>query len=163
MTNVPPITDSEPADEPLAEAVSDEQPGEQSAAATSSSSESIPARNIAESDIGSAVLPDHLVSVPSLNLDRRRLVSDAVAGATFAAVNIPQSLGHGQIAGVNPVFALYTLMFAMPVAAIFTGSVFMNVSTTSSLAVATQSALSPARFYQLPPNRVVELGTQVTI
>jgi KUP system potassium uptake protein len=26
-----------------------------------------------------------------------------------------------------------------------------------------QSALSPARFYQLPPNRVVELGTQVTI
>jgi KUP system potassium uptake protein len=24
-------------------------------------------------------------------------------------------------------------------------------------------ALSPARFYHLPPNRVVELGTQVTI
>jgi KUP system potassium uptake protein len=26
-----------------------------------------------------------------------------------------------------------------------------------------QSALSPARFYRLPPNRVVELGTQVSI
>jgi KUP system potassium uptake protein len=25
------------------------------------------------------------------------------------------------------------------------------------------NALSPARFYQLPPGRVVELGTQVTI
>jgi KUP system potassium uptake protein len=25
------------------------------------------------------------------------------------------------------------------------------------------SALSPARFYRLPPNRVVELGTQTTI
>jgi len=25
------------------------------------------------------------------------------------------------------------------------------------------NALSPARFYHLPPNRVVELGTQVTI
>ena len=25
-----------------------------------------------------------------------------------------------------------------------------------------QSALSPARFYRLPPNRVVELGTQVS-
>jgi KUP system potassium uptake protein len=25
------------------------------------------------------------------------------------------------------------------------------------------SALSPARFYHLPPNRVVELGTQTTI
>lgn len=24
-------------------------------------------------------------------------------------------------------------------------------------------ALSPARFYRLPPNRVVELGTQVSI
>jgi KUP system potassium uptake protein len=26
-----------------------------------------------------------------------------------------------------------------------------------------QSALSPAKFYHLPPNRVVELGTQVSI
>ena len=25
------------------------------------------------------------------------------------------------------------------------------------------NALSPARFFQLPPNRVVELGTQITI
>ena len=25
------------------------------------------------------------------------------------------------------------------------------------------NALSPARFYHLPPNRVVELGTQITI
>ena len=25
------------------------------------------------------------------------------------------------------------------------------------------AALSPARFYHLPPNRVVELGTQITI
>ena len=29
--------------------------------------------------------------------------------------------------------------------------------------VTASNALSPARFYQLPPNRVVELGTQITI
>ena len=40
------------------------------------------------------------------------------------------------LAAVNPVFGLYTLMLATPVGALFTGSVFMNVSTTSALAVA---------------------------
>lgn len=97
---------------------------------------------IAGGDIGGAVLPSRFISLPRVNLNRRHLVSDIIAGATFAAVNIPQSLGHGQIAGVNPVFGLYTLMFAMPLAAIFTSSVFMNVSTTSALAVATQSTLA---------------------
>ena len=46
-------------------------------------------------------------------------------------------MAHALLAAVNPVFALYTLMIATPVGAIFTGAVFMNVSTTSALAVAT--------------------------
>jgi sulfate permease, SulP family len=69
--------------------------------------------------------------------EKKQLTSDLVAGLTFALVNIPQSMAHALLAAVNPVFALYTLMIATPIGAIFTGAVFMNVSTTSALAVAT--------------------------
>ena len=132
MAAVPPSTEPEPV-------TASTEPAE----VTEPLAPETPAEEImAEGDIGGAVLPSRFVSLPRVNLDRRHLVSDIIAGATFAAVNIPQSLGHGQIAGVNPVFGLYTLMFAMPVAAIFTSSVFMNVSTTSALAVATQSTLA---------------------
>jgi SulP family sulfate permease len=66
----------------------------------------------------------------------KHLTADLLAGLTFALVNIPQSLAHAMLAAVNPVFGLYTLMLATPVGALFTSSVFMNVSTTSALAVA---------------------------
>jgi SulP family sulfate permease len=103
-----------------------------------------PEKQDAESgeDIGWARLSRRFITVPSLPKFDRRLLSDMIAGATFAAVNIPQSLGHAQIAAVNPVFGLYTLMFAMPVAALTTSAVFMNVSTTSALAVAVASTLA---------------------
>ena len=64
-----------------------------------------------------------------------------LAGLTFALVNIPQSMAHALLATVNPVFGLYTLMLATPVGALFTSAVFMNVSTTSALAVAAGDTL----------------------
>jgi SulP family sulfate permease len=68
--------------------------------------------------------------------DNKDLNSDMMAGLTFALVNIPQAMAHALLAAVNPVFGLYTLMLAVPVGALFTSSVFMNVSTTSALSVA---------------------------
>lgn len=68
---------------------------------------------------------------------RRHVVADLIAGLTFAAVNIPQGLAYALMAGVNPVFGLYTLMIATPVGALATSSVFMNVSSTSALAAST--------------------------
>jgi SulP family sulfate permease len=72
----------------------------------------------------------------------KHLTADLLAGLTFALVNIPQSLAHALLAAVNPVFGLYTLMVATPVGALFTSSVFMNVSTTSALAVAAGDTLT---------------------
>jgi SulP family sulfate permease len=72
----------------------------------------------------------------------KHLTADLMAGLTFALVNIPQSLAHAVLAAVNPVFGLYTLMLATPVGALFTSSVFMNVSTTSALAVAAGDTLT---------------------
>ena len=67
--------------------------------------------------------------------------NDLVAGLTFALVNIPQAMANALLALVNPVSGLYTLMIGMPIAAIFTGTRLMNVSTTSALSVAAGSAL----------------------
>jgi len=74
--------------------------------------------------------------------DKKHLTNDLLAGLTFALVNIPQSMAHALLAAVNPVFGLYTLMLATPVGALFTSAVFMNVSTTSALAVAAGDTLT---------------------
>ena len=66
---------------------------------------------------------------------------DAVAGLTFAIVNVPQAMGHALLATVNPVLGIYTLMVAVPVAALFTSSVFMNVSSTAALSLAAGAEL----------------------
>jgi SulP family sulfate permease len=80
-------------------------------------------------------------NVSTLKLEKKNLSSDLLAGLTFALVNVPQSMAHALLAAVNPVYGLYTLMLATPVAALFTSAMFMNVSTTSALAVAAGDTL----------------------
>ena len=74
--------------------------------------------------------------------ERRHLAADLIAGLTFAVVNVPQAMGHALLATVNPVLGIYTLMVAVPIGAIFTSSVYMNVSTTSALSVAAGAGLA---------------------
>lgn len=71
-----------------------------------------------------------------LKPERRHLVSDLIAALTFAVVNVPQAMAHALLAMVNPVLGIYTLMVAVPIGAIFSSSVFMNVSSTAALSVA---------------------------
>lgn len=65
--------------------------------------------------------------------ERGVLRTELNAGLTFALVNIPQGMANALLALVNPVSGLYMLMLGTPVAAMTTGSVLMNVSTTSEL------------------------------
>ncbi len=74
--------------------------------------------------------------------ERRHLTADLIAGLTFAVVNVPQAMAHALLATINPVLGIYTLMVAVPIGAIFTSSVYMNVSTTSALSVATGAGLA---------------------
>ena len=76
-----------------------------------------------------------------LRINKATLATDLIAGLTFALVNIPQAMAHALLAAVNPVFGLYTLMLATPVGALFTSATFMNISTTSALAVAAGDTL----------------------
>lgn len=77
-----------------------------------------------------------------LKPERRHLAADLAAGLTFAVVNIPQAMAHALLATVNPVLGIYTLMVAVPVGALFTSSVYMNVSTTGALSVAAGAGLA---------------------
>jgi SulP family sulfate permease len=94
----------------------------------------------------------HLRSqVRHLKPERGHLVADMIAAMTFAVVNVPQAMGHALLAMVNPVLGIYTLMIAVPVGAIFSSSVFMNVSTTGALSVAAGVVL-----LEFPPGQRVE-------
>jgi SulP family sulfate permease len=86
-----------------------------------------------------------------LRPDRRLLGSDLIAALIFAVVNVPYAMGHALLAAVNPVFGIFTLMVAAPVAAILNSSVFMNVSSTAALSVAAGVVL-----VEFPPERRAE-------
>ena len=76
-----------------------------------------------------------------LKPEKKNLTSDLMAGLTFAVANIPTSMAHAMLATVSPVLGIYTLMVGTPLAAFFTSSVLMNVSTTSAMSVAVGSSL----------------------
>ena len=73
--------------------------------------------------------------------EKRYLTSDLLAGLTSALVSIPQAMAQALLATVNPILGLNTLMVATPVGALFTGLIYMNISTTTSLAVAASDTL----------------------
>ncbi len=76
-----------------------------------------------------------------LKPERGNLIADLIAGLTFAVVNVPQAMGHALLALVNPLLGIYTLVVAVPIGAIFSSSVYMNVSTTAALSVAVGAVL----------------------
>ena len=64
-----------------------------------------------------------------------------VAGLIMSLVSIPGGLANGLLAGVNPLFGLFSMIAGTSVAALFTSSVIMNVDSTSATALATFEAL----------------------
>lgn len=96
----------------------------------------------AETSWNTDIVDQPTPSEHTLKPRREHLAADLIAGLTFAIVNVPQAMAHALLATVNPILGIYTLMVAVPVGALFTGSVFMNVSTTGALSVATAAGLS---------------------
>ena len=72
---------------------------------------------------------------------RASMRSDVVAGVTCAAVVIPKSMGYATLAGLPIQVGLYTAFVPMIVYALLGTSRALSVSTTSTLAVLTISAL----------------------
>jgi SulP family sulfate permease len=80
-------------------------------------------------------------STTGLRVPRKLLVNDVISGLIMAIVTIPGAIANGVLAGVNPVYGLYTIMTATPIAALFTSSVIMNVDSTSATSLATFDAI----------------------
>ena len=76
-----------------------------------------------------------------LRVPRTVFISDLIAGLVNAIVSIPGAIANGILAGVNPVYGLYSIMLGTPIAALFTSSVIMNVDSTSATSLATLDAL----------------------
>jgi SulP family sulfate permease len=68
------------------------------------------------------------------------ITADVIAGLTASIPSIPDAMASGVLAGVNPIYGLYGLMVGTPIAALFTGSAFMSVVTTSAMAITIGSA-----------------------
>jgi SulP family sulfate permease len=73
---------------------------------------------------------------------RGNMVADLIAGLTTGVANIPDAMASGVLAGVNPVQGLYAIMVGTPLGAIFGSSAYMNIATTSALAITAGSALA---------------------
>ncbi len=78
----------------------------------------------------------------NLKLNPKDLRNDLVPGITAAIASIPDAMASAVMAGINPVQGLYAYIVGTPLAALTTSSVFMAVTTTSAMALATGSALA---------------------
>jgi SulP family sulfate permease len=82
------------------------------------------------------------MSATGLRVPRKTLINDMVAGVIMSVATVPGALANGLLAGVNPVYGVYSVIAGTSVAAVFTSSVIMNVDSTSATAIATGDFLS---------------------
>ena len=76
--------------------------------------------------------------------DRSWLSSDLLAGATAAAVVIPQAMGYATVAGLPVEIGLYTCIFPMLIYALFGTARRLSFSTTSTIVALTGLAITTA-------------------
>ncbi|MFD4140963.1 SulP family inorganic anion transporter [Streptomyces sp. NPDC058572] len=72
----------------------------------------------------------------------RGVRGDVVAGFAVAVTLVPQGLGYGQVAGLQPVSGLYTAVGAMVVFALVTSTRLVAVGPSSTMAIMTYAAVT---------------------
>ncbi len=70
------------------------------------------------------------------------LRKDFVAGLINAVVSVPDGLASAALAGVNPVYGLYTSIAAPIAGSLLTSAQLMQISTTSASALAAGQAIA---------------------
>ena len=69
------------------------------------------------------------------------LAGDLSAGLTKSIDSVTGGMANAVLAGVNPVYGIYTALAATPIGALFTSSVYMNIDSTGAIAAAAGSML----------------------
>jgi len=72
------------------------------------------------------------------------LTANVLSGLATGLFSIPEGMAYAQLAGVNPVYGLYSGIVATIVSSMTTGTVLMMSTLTSAIALATGSVLSTA-------------------
>ncbi len=72
---------------------------------------------------------------------RKTLYADLIAGATGAVAGAPQAMGFALIAGISPVYGLYTAIVATIVGAFTANSTYMTIGPTNAVALLVGSTL----------------------
>ncbi len=76
-----------------------------------------------------------------LKIQPKNISSDLLAGLTAAVVNIPQGMAYALVAGIDPVFGLYSGIVPPIVGGIFTHSSFMMITVTGEVALVAGAVL----------------------
>ena len=77
-----------------------------------------------------------------LKFSRETIVPDLGSGLTVALISIPEGMAYAVIAGVDPVYGLYTGMVTTVVAALTGSTSLMVVTLTNAMALVTADALA---------------------
>lgn len=77
----------------------------------------------------------------SLKWSRETLSGDLMGGMSVALVSIPEGMAYALVAGVDPMWGLYTGMVTTIVAALFSSTSLMIVTLTNALALVTGETL----------------------
>ncbi|HQY94185.1 SulP family inorganic anion transporter [Caldilinea sp.] len=75
---------------------------------------------------------------------RQGLVPNIISGLATGLFSIPEGMAYAQLAGVNPVYGLYSGIVATIVASMTTGTILMMSTLTSAIALATGSVMQSA-------------------
>lgn len=74
---------------------------------------------------------------------RHHLTFDVAAGITGATAGAPQAMGFALVAGISPVYGLYTAIVTTIIGGLTSRSTFMTTGPTNALAVVLGSTLAP--------------------
>lgn len=77
------------------------------------------------------------------NYLQKDLGADLAAGLTGATAGVPQAMAFAIVAGISPVYGLYTAIVSTIVAGLLGSSTFMTTGPTNALAVVVGSTLAP--------------------
>ena len=73
--------------------------------------------------------------------DRATLKQDGIAGLISGIVNLPGEMASAVLAGVNPIYAINTLIVGMPLAGMLTSTKMMMFDTTSAMTLVAADGL----------------------
>ena len=76
--------------------------------------------------------------------ERTGIVPNIISGLATGLFSIPEGMAYAQLAGVNPIYGMYSGIVAVIVSSLSTGTLLMMSTLTSAIALATGSVMTKA-------------------